>query len=270
MKQPSEKKKNHIGRRILIVVAGILLVLAMIIIGFGLHNGRLMNNSIDAGLDTLKDYYSVTEVSAGDYETLRLYGIMTFRVKQYEVEGLGNLCVMTTNMGLMQMATFVLTPYEKDMPMMSTDFMYMFGIRKGYVELYNLTEDVESESFQGVLSALRDTLDDFSDLADCEPGSGWYDYLLTTDAYKQGSAKQDDRFHELFRSSVETYAEASAAMEAMTPEARGVKLGIIRDYCDAMVEKGGISTTIFKKALGDDVTRDFFENVFFGPATRAE
>ena len=38
------------------------------------------------------------------------------------------------------------------------------------------------------------------------------------------------------------------------------------DYTDGLIEKGGISTDVFKSALGDDVTKDFFDKVFFGTA----
>lgn len=45
---------------------------------------------------------------------------------------------MKLNMGVMQMATFVLTPDEKDIPVLSADYMFMLPIRKTYLEIYDL------------------------------------------------------------------------------------------------------------------------------------
>ena len=38
------------------------------------------------------------------------------------------------------------------------------------------------------------------------------------------------------------------------------------EYTDGLIEKGGISTDVFKKELGDAETKVFFDNVFFGTA----
>lgn len=39
-------------------------------------------------------------------------GIMNFDVSQYDVENIGDLSVMTVNMGFMQMTSYVITPYK--------------------------------------------------------------------------------------------------------------------------------------------------------------
>ena len=36
------------------------------------------------------------------------------------------------------------------------------------------------------------------------------------------------------------------------------------DYTDGLIEKGGISTDVFKKELGEEETKNFFDHVFFG------
>lgn len=262
MKEGKTKKKLRWWFYPLAVL--VLLVLAVALIGS--RNGKAMNNAVDAGLETLSRYYTVTEADAGEFSELKIYGLMKFRTRRYEVAGLGNLCTMTMNMGIMQMSTFVLTPYEKNMPMLSMDFMYILGNRKSYVEVYDLVADTQDEAYQAVLSSLERALSAYSDLEDIEPSSGWYDHLLTVDAYKAGKSAQDARIHSLFVDSVEAYAAASEPLPALADDARSEKLAITQTYCDTMVEKGGVSTSIFKKALGDDVTSRFFNTVFFGPA----
>ena len=253
-----------------LIFPAIVVLLIGVVIFFGIKNGNAMNRTVEAGMRALRQTYTVTEMPAGDYETIRIYGIMKFDTRRYDVEGLGNLCVMTMNMGIMQMATFVLTPYEKNMPMLSTDFIYMLGNRKGYVELYDLVETKEDKAYQAVLDSLYQVNAGFSDLEDFAPTPGWYDYLLTVTAYKAGKSAQEDRITGLFADNVSVYARAAASLDELSAEQKAAKWQITQDYCDTMVEKGGVSTSIFKKALGDETTSDFFNRVFFGPANYAE
>ena len=47
-------------------------------------------------------------------------------------------------------------------------------------------------------------------------------------------------------------------------EEKNEKKNITLAYTDGLIEKGGISTDVFKKELGPEVTKDFFDRVFFG------
>ena len=42
------------------------------------------------------------------------------------------------------------------------------------------------------------------------------------------------------------------------------KKNITLAYTDGLIEKGGISTDVFKAELGPEITKDFFDQVFFG------
>ena len=91
---------------------------------------------------------------------------MNFDVSQYDVENIGDLSVMTVNMGFMQMTSYVITPYEKNMPLLSMDFMYIMGNREAYAEFYDLVEDPESGEYTKVLSAVREFQNKYSDMED--------------------------------------------------------------------------------------------------------
>ena len=41
-------------------------------------------------------------------------------------------------------------------------------------------------------------------------------------------------------------------------------LDVTQEYSDGLIDKGGVSTDVFKKELGEAKTRDFFNKVFFG------
>lgn len=255
------KKKKHI---VLKVLLALLVLIVLFIVINGVKNGKIMNNTIAAGIEELSKEYKVTEIDAGEYEKLKIYGIMKFNTKCYEVEGLGHLCVMTTNMGLMQMSSFIMSPFEKDMPEMCLDFVYMFGVRKGYVEFYNLAVDEENETYKAVLSALEKTTDEFDYMTDCKPEVKWYDEYLVSSTFRSTSSKEESEFNDLFVKPVATYARESKKMQNLSGDDVKLKKSLIKDYSDKLIDMGGVSTDIFKKALGEDKTRSFFDYAFYG------
>ncbi len=50
----------------------------------------------------------------------------------------------------------------------------------------------------------------------------------------------------------------------LSDEAKAEKQAITLAYTDGLIEKGGISTDVFKKELGAEETKNFFDQVFFG------
>ena len=62
------------------------------------------------------------------------------------------------------------------------------------------------------------------------------------------------------------YEIISARESTLTEEEREEKLAITVEYTDGLIEKGGISTDVFKSQLGNEETKKFFDSVFFGTA----
>ncbi len=243
-----------------------ILVIIGALVGFlcmkASSNMKIMNETIDEGLSKLSEYAEVTPVDAGEYSEIKLYGLMKFDVDQYDVSDLGNLSVMKVNMGFMQMASFIITPYEKNMPLLSMDFMYIGSNRKAYVEFYDLVKDTTDPAYVEVLDAEKALQSSYSDLEELTVDPAWYDDLLTVVLHKV--SKDDARVKKLFVDSVDTYMQAASKLEQLTDEARAEKLDITQKYCDDLVSQGGVSTNVFKKELGEDTTMDFFNKVFFG------
>ncbi|MBO5487563.1 MAG: hypothetical protein J5988_11690, partial [Eubacterium sp.] len=104
-------KLNKGKKRMLMIILGItaavILAVVIIIAGIANKNVKAMNSCIDAVLSELEVHYTVTPRDAGEYEKMKLFGLMKFDVDQYDIEELGNLSVMRVNMGVMQMATAV-------------------------------------------------------------------------------------------------------------------------------------------------------------------
>ena len=249
-----------------------VLLVILILIGFlcgfiavnATRNKKVMERTVDSGMKTISSYAKVTPVDAGEYETIKMYGAMKFNVSQYDVENTGNLSVLTVNMGFMQMVSYVITPYDKNMPMLSMDFMYILGNRKAYAEFYDLVEDPSAPEYAAVLDKIKDFEKDHSALEDIPVDPAWYDDLLTVALHKAMKRSDDDKMEEMFNEAIRCYMEAASSLKELSPAEKAVKLEITQKYCDDLVENGGVSTNVFKSALGEEKTKDFFDKVFFG------
>lgn len=225
-------------------------------------NNKVMHETIDKGMATLAEYYTVKPLDPASYQDMTMYGLMKFHVDQYQVEELGNLSVMTANMGFMQMVSYMITPYEKNVPLCTLDFMYIMGNRKSYVEFYDLVGDTQTSAYQQVMTSLADMTERYDNITELPVDAAWYDNFLTVDMHKQ--LKDDAVNEEMFCDALRTYLDASKTMEISSPEDAARQLEITQEYSDGLIKNGGVSTNVFKKALGEEKTRDFFDQVFFG------
>lgn len=248
---------------ILIVLACLILLLIAVITVFALKNVSEMNACVDETIAKISEGHKLTPVEPGEYAQMSAYGILKFHVRQYEIEDLGNLSVMTVNAGVMQMATIVFSPFEKDLPLMSCDYMYMLSTRKAYVELYDLVEE-KDETYMAQMDLFGEVRDKYADLKDTSASPGWYDDLLTVAIYKATGPSDDKNIRALLGDAVGRYLEMADDYPLLDDEAKTAKAERIKNYSDRLIDEGGVSTSFFKSALGEDVTRDFFDRVFFG------
>jgi hypothetical protein len=266
MEEKTKSKKKPV-LIVLGVIAAILIGIVIFVAWNASKNNKVMQETIDKGLAAVQEYYTVTPCDAGEYTDITMYGVMKFHTEQYEVENLGNLSVMTTDMGMMQMVSFMITPFEKNVPLCTLDFMYILGNRKSYVEFYDLVSDPKSEEYTAVLDTLREMQGRYADITELEPTENWYDNYLSVVMHKQLTSKAEQRNQDMFCDALRTYLEASASLEISSDEDAAAQLAITESYSNGLIEKGGVSTDVFKKALGEETTRDFFDHVFFGTAS---
>ena len=212
-----------------------------------------MTNQILALLSTK---YSLCELDAGDFSSLRVNG-MRFSIKAYHAEGLGHVSVMraTGFFGLMKMDTVMLVPKEKDLPLYSYDRIYAMGNDTLIVELYDtLTEALD-------LSALDEVKSRFAHLPKRDPGEHWYDDIKLSQSISQkGKRAQSAEMDALAREHFAAYLNSPATKTADTEK----KNARSHAYVRGLLEQGGPSTDVFKKALGAEKTAKLFETVLFG------
>ncbi len=257
------------GKKIFFVILGTLLSIVLLLVGVvsvvAKKNVKAMNHCIEAVMEELGKNYTVTPSDPGEYKEMKIYGIMKFHVEQYDIEGIGNLSIMRVNMGVMQMATVVITPQDKNLPLLSADYMYILSNRKSYLEFYDVVKE-KDEQYMALLNALSDVQKNYKHLENIETSEAWYADLLTVTSYKGGKSDADADLENMLADSLHVYLEQAKEFPFLYEEEREEKLAITVEYTDGLIEKGGISTDVFKKELGEEETKKFFDKVFFGTA----
>ena len=230
------------------------------------ENSRLIDARIEAGLALLRERFDVRECEVDPILASPVIGGRPHHARRFEVEGVGNLLVMTvTEAKESQLSSFVITPYGKDLPLFSTDYVYSGEKRFFLIEIYDLTIEHTPvyEGFMDVLSKLSATWDDM-------PGFPvrpcWYDGIRPLCIAKAPDRSQDDLAIERFLEALRAYADAAACAPALAGEDLEAKWRLNKGYSDRLIDEGGVSTELFVEAIGAENTRRFFDEVFFGPS----
>ena len=258
-----KRGKKKMALIILGIILAIILTIVIIISCIANSNVKVMNRCLNEVLNELQANYTLTPCDVGEYEELKMFGIVKFNVEQYEIEELGNLSLMNVNMGFMQMATIVITPKDKNMPLLSADYMYMLTNRMSYLEFYDLVTETD-DSYLQLQTSLSAKLQDYAHLENASPEPAWYTPMVTVGSYKNGKGKDDQDLQNMLTDCLKIYLEHAKTLPTLSAEEQAAKKEITLEYTDGLIEKGGISTDVFKKELGEEKTKHFFDTVFFG------
>lgn len=209
-------------------------------------------------LNVLSKNYTLAEIDSGEMKSLKASG-MKFDIRAFHAEGLGHVSVMKANgfFGLMKMDTLIINPTEKDLPLYSYDRVFAMGNDTLIVELYDtLLGDYSEEGMNGVKAKEK-----YSSIPERDPGEHWYDHIkLSSSISKKGKKKHTELINALTDKHFEAYLKSSSA--PVTD--RAAKLEKAAVYVNGLIEKGGPSTDVFKKTIGQEKTRELFERILFG------
>lgn len=254
------EKKIPIGK----LIVFLLIVLIVFIIITSIKNTKLMKKTLEGGFTVIKNNLKLKEQNPGEFSKIIIKGFIPFYVSLYKIEGLGNLALMTVNIGIMQMITLTMSPFEKDIPLISIDFIYIFNIRKAIIEIYELMIDNQNIKYKNLLNKFEKINESFSDLKEFKTFPGWSKKILSICISKSGNGKKDDRICSLFRNCIEVYIKNVIEMPKLEDSLIEKKYSIIKQFGIDLVDKGGVAVNIFKKSIGIEKTKDFFAKVFFG------
>jgi hypothetical protein len=207
-------------------------------------------------LNIIKGRFPLTEIDCGEFSKMKVSG-MNFEIKAFRAEGLGHISIMCASgfMGLMRMDTLIINPKEIDLPLYSYDRIFAMGNDTLITELYDtVLGDYSDESIIKVK-------DSYTDLAERDPGEHWYDEIkLPSSISKKGKKNHTARLDELTIKHFEAYLGSGN-----TPVSdRKAKQDKARVYVNGLIEKGGPSTDVFKKSIGEKKTRELFDGILFG------
>ena len=210
----------------------------------------------DKILSRLQQKYSLTAIDAGEFAKLKANG-MTFTVGAFHAEGLGHVSVMRAKgfFGLMKMDTLIINPTEIDLPLYSYDRIFAMGNDTLIVELYDtLVHPYDAASLASVKN-------DYVDLPERDPGVHWYDSIkLPESISKKGKKTHTTRMDQLTLAHFDAYLAGPAA----TVADRAAKQAKASYYVNGLLSRGGPSTDVFKKALGEEKTAALFREILFG------
>ena len=227
-------------------------------------NMNMIERRINAGLSMLRQYYRVTETDTGALGNFVVAGRF-HAVRQYEIEGVGNLLVMTNpKEGPMQMDTFTITPYYKNLPLFTTDYMYFEDKRMFLNEIYDLVEEKDG-LYREYIGRFAENCALVNDLENMPMKKCWYDSIRPVVAAKVAPPEEDERIFDLFLKNLSTFIEMERKTLLLPQDKRMGKWQKNYEYARALVEDGGVSTDLFVQSLGADETKRFFYTVFFAP-----
>jgi hypothetical protein len=182
---------------------------------------------------------------------------MKFEIKAYDAKGLGRVSIMKAKgfFGLMKMDTLMITPTDKDLPLLSYDRINAMGNDTLIIELY----DTLVEKFD--LSPLACVKDKYNNLPDHNLGEHWYDSIKFSESVsKKGKKKEFEQYNELTLEYVNEYLNLSSK-DITNKEEKNNKS---KTYVDGLLTNGGPSTSVFQKNIGKEKTEKLFKEILFG------
>ena len=201
-------------------------------------------------LAVVKERFELREVTPEKYRTMGSL-MMRFHLEQYEVEGLGNLCVLRTKamLGLMELTTVVVTPNTgRNVPFLLIDTMDMGKKHLCYVEYYDCTADGADKDLILAASA------PYVDVADYAEKPAWYvSERMAGSLIKTGDRA---RLEQMAADALKAYTEQAAAAPVKPENLPGLKA-----FQQRMVQEGNPSTAALTRTLGKEGAETFFQTV---------
>ncbi len=226
-------------------------------------NKEIIEQHINRGIDLLNSEYDIKEIETGKFTNLQIQGI-DYKIKQYEISGVGNLLVMDSkDSNKLQMVSFVLTPYYKALPLFSTDYIYMQEKRNFLIEYYDLVPE-KDEFYLNYMDRFASLKAEHNNLEDMMLKECWYDSLKPVCTAKKTDKTKDSEISSLFVDNLKLFIDMEKNSRLLTTEERKSKWKITQEYTDGLVDNGGVSTNVFKAVMGSEATKEFFNKVFFG------
>ena len=210
-------------------------------------------------INELAREFELTEVDEGEFSSFKMKG-MAFEAKAYDVKGLGRVSLMEAKMplGIMEMDSLIINPFEKDVPLFSIDRMKMLGKPLLYIDIYDtlLGKDRKEEEFFEISKQYEDIRNARSETKDwCR------DIRYSSIVAKRGRKKDCERLNTLMDSYFDVYLQQCIDAKDCDRQEKKKKADA---YRDGLLAGGGVAADNFIKDWGKEKTEAFFREVLFG------
>ena len=230
------------------------------------ENAQRIDERIQKGIELLREYYEVEECEIDPLFEKPVVAGRPNEVHRYDIKGVGNLLTMTAkDVDQNQLSSFVLTPYFKNLPLFSTDYVYNDDKRFFLIEIYDLSIG-HDEAYLAGIDSFAEIAKSWDDMPEFPTQPRWYDDIRPVCIGKCPSREQDDLSLGRFLEALALFVAMEQAAPALSGDDLAKKWQANADYANGLIDQGGVSTDMWTQAFGAENTRRFFLEVFFGPA----
>lgn len=247
------------------IILSIILIILSIILYFTFRNSKLIIEIIKENLSLIKNInQKIKPLDLGEFDKLKIYNIFPVISKVYHLEGIGILSIMTCNVGIMQLMTFSINPFEKDLPLMSSDIIFIFGKITFIFGFYELMLDKENKEYKYFLNNIEKINKKYEDIKIFNPKKEWHTEILSAIIGRTIGVKQIKILSDIYKEVFNYYITYSKNIDKLNKNEIAKKVSLVEEFGNNLVDKGGYSTDTFKKFFGVEKTRKFLGKVIFG------
>ena len=203
--------------------------------------------------------YHLNGITLGEFSRLKVNGT-NFDIWAFHADGLGHVSAMTASgfLGLTRMETLIITPTERDMPLLSYHRNHARGNDTLRFDLYDtLLEPIDLRRVAAVQESC-------AALPDQDPDSHWCDSLrLAVSLAKQGKRDLSAEFDRCALDYLHSFLETAEDAPYCDPAEKQAKASV---YVEGLLHNGSSTTDLFKKHLGEEKTGLLLRNILFGTA----
>ena len=246
------------------IISLAFLSLASYLIVKGTKSSKAMDKTLENGIKVIKKYAKLEKVDLGEKEKIMIMKVLPFYTIAYNIENIGYLSLLTGNFGAMQFFCFILSPFEKDFPILTIDYIYIFGKRQVLLETYNATLSKDSDAYKNFINDFENVKKKYSDLKDWKMSPQSTDERLVINVRKEGNDSEEDKFISIFSDVIDIYMKNIMNMPQLGEEDKKKKNELIKEFSEQLVKNGGVAVNSFKTSMNEDEVNKLFGEVFFG------
>ena len=209
-------------------------------------------------VEEIKSRYACKTQDAGVFEKVYIEGAV-FRMHAYNMRGLGRVATveMKRLIGLWEMRSLIITPFEKDMPV----YYYNRHREKGRY-IYRM-ELFDTQMNAVDTKVLEEVLTKYSSITDEPQNERWYDTIkLSGSAVKSVEKKQKEELSPMIWEHFSAYMQLLESAHECKPSEKKKKT---RVFVNELCEKSGIAIIeIFLSNYGKQVVEKLANEVLFG------